>query len=212
MHTSVSKTLVFTLVLLSGSRASPLKIKSKTYQKLVANAEPPIHSPLLTFHPILDPGTCPPGHVSDCRYIVMMHPSYPTSLSSSRDPLVTVASVAGASTHQEPHPTWVKLLSQQRHIHTTATDHIPTAASVGDLTWYSATMNPETAAILEQQQDAHQIKYLIPDLPVQMYGRVQKEPPSWGLDRIDQRADDLDGMYHYPSSAGQNVTIYVVDT
>ncbi|KAF9272223.1 hypothetical protein BGZ74_005362 [Mortierella antarctica] len=73
-------------------------------------------------------------------------------------------------------------------------------------------MNPETVAILEQQQDAHQIKYLIPDLPVQMYGRVQKEPPSWGLDRIDQRADDLDGMYHYPSSAGQNVTIYVIDT
>ncbi|KAF8988331.1 hypothetical protein BGZ52_011710 [Haplosporangium bisporale] len=73
-------------------------------------------------------------------------------------------------------------------------------------------MNPETAAMLEQQQDAHQIKYLIPDLPVQMYGRVQKEPPSWGLDRIDQRADDLDGLYHYPSSAGQNVTIYVIDT
>ncbi|KAG0035464.1 hypothetical protein BGZ81_008010 [Podila clonocystis] len=73
-------------------------------------------------------------------------------------------------------------------------------------------MNPETAAMLEQQQDAHQIKYLIPDLPVQMYGRVQKEPPSWGLDRIDQRTDDLDGMYHYPSSAGQNVTIYVIDT
>lgn len=139
-----------------------------------------------------------------------MHPSYSTSTSESGDPLVTIASVD----EQEQHPTWVKLLSQQL-THATNPDHIhtpPTPASVGDLTWYSTTMNPETAAMLEQQQDAHQIKYLIPDLPVQMYGRVQKEPPSWGLDRIDQRADDLDGLYHYPSSAGQNVTIYVIDT
>lgn len=148
----------------------------------------------------------------------MMHPSYSTSLSDSGNPLVKTASAHGAPAQgqQEEHPTWVKLLSQQQHTHTTTNSgkiHTPpTSASVGDLTWYSATMNPETAAILEQQQDAHQIKYLIPDLPVQMYGRVQKEPPSWGLDRIDQRADDLDGMYHYPSSAGQNVTIYVIDT
>ncbi|KAG0365105.1 peptidase S8/S53 domain-containing protein [Gamsiella multidivaricata] len=45
-----------------------------------------------------------------------------------------------------------------------------------------------------------------------MYERVQKHPPSWGLDRIDQRADRLDGLYHYPAKAGQNVTIYVIDT
>ncbi|KAF9418619.1 hypothetical protein BGZ94_009651, partial [Podila epigama] len=73
-------------------------------------------------------------------------------------------------------------------------------------------MDPETASLIEQEQHQHHIKYLIPDLPVQMYGRVQKHPPSWGLDRIDQRSSKLDGLFHYPASAGQNVTIYVIDT
>ncbi|KAG0368797.1 hypothetical protein BGX24_002698 [Mortierella sp. AD032] len=73
-------------------------------------------------------------------------------------------------------------------------------------------MDPKTAEQILQQQHQHQIKYLIPDLPVQMYGRVQSHPPSWGLDRVDQRSDKLDGLYHYPKSAGQNVTIYVIDT
>ncbi|KAF8937789.1 hypothetical protein BGZ58_002150 [Dissophora ornata] len=87
-----------------------------------------------------------------------------------------------------------------------------TPVSVGNLVWYSTTMDPTTAALIQEQRHAHQIKYLIPDLPVQMYGRVQRHPPSWGLDRIDQRTDKLDGLYHYPESAGQNVTIYVIDT
>ncbi|KAF9118691.1 hypothetical protein BGW39_000939 [Mortierella sp. 14UC] len=73
-------------------------------------------------------------------------------------------------------------------------------------------MDPTTADQLQQQQHQHQIKYLIPDLSVQLYGRVQAHPPSWGLDRIDQRTDKLDGLYHYPKGAGKNVTIYVIDT
>ncbi|KAI8360562.1 peptidase S8/S53 domain-containing protein [Mortierella sp. GBAus27b] len=73
-------------------------------------------------------------------------------------------------------------------------------------------MHPTTAALIEGQREIHQVKYLIPDLPVRLYGNVQRHPPSWGLDRIDQRSNTLDGLYHYPSSAGENVTIYVVDT
>ncbi|KAI1300525.1 hypothetical protein EDD11_006169 [Mortierella claussenii] len=73
-------------------------------------------------------------------------------------------------------------------------------------------MHPSTAALIQKQQHLHRIKYLTPDLPVQMNGRVQKHPPSWGLDRIDQRTDKLDGLFHYPVSAGKNVTIYVIDT
>ncbi|WP_192783066.1 S8 family peptidase [Amycolatopsis lexingtonensis] len=39
---------------------------------------------------------------------------------------------------------------------------------------------------------------------------VQPDPPSWGLDRIDQRTG-LDHAYHYASD-GSGVTIYVIDT
>ncbi|MFC4466916.1 S8 family peptidase [Streptomyces xiangluensis] len=41
---------------------------------------------------------------------------------------------------------------------------------------------------------------------------TQANPPSWGLDRIDQTATAGDGAYNYPDSAGEGVTAYVIDT
>ncbi|WP_171110053.1 MULTISPECIES: S8 family peptidase [Streptomyces] len=41
---------------------------------------------------------------------------------------------------------------------------------------------------------------------------TQPSPPSWGLDRIDQRNLPLNNSYTYPDSAGQGVTAYVIDT
>ncbi|MER7695046.1 MULTISPECIES: S8 family serine peptidase [unclassified Streptomyces] len=41
---------------------------------------------------------------------------------------------------------------------------------------------------------------------------TQNNPPSWGLDRIDQKNLPLDQRYTYPDSAGQGVTAYVIDT
>ncbi|MDM4721644.1 S8 family serine peptidase [Micromonospora sp. WMMA1363] len=40
---------------------------------------------------------------------------------------------------------------------------------------------------------------------------TQTNPPSWGLDRIDQRNLPLDNSYTYPNTAG-NVTSYIIDT
>ncbi|MGW0759535.1 S8 family peptidase [Streptomyces sp. NPDC002814] len=41
---------------------------------------------------------------------------------------------------------------------------------------------------------------------------TQPNPPSWGLDRIDQKTLPLNSSYTYPDSAGTGVTAYVIDT
>ncbi|MCG7524252.1 S8 family peptidase [Streptomyces sp. OfavH-34-F] len=41
---------------------------------------------------------------------------------------------------------------------------------------------------------------------------TQDNPPSWGLDRIDQTETAGDDAYTYPDSAGEGVTAYVIDT
>ncbi|MBT2481292.1 S8 family peptidase [Streptomyces sp. ISL-94] len=41
---------------------------------------------------------------------------------------------------------------------------------------------------------------------------TQPSPPSWGLDRIDQRPLPLDNSYTYPDKAGEGVTAYIIDT
>ncbi|ELS56103.1 putative secreted subtilisin-like serine protease [Streptomyces viridochromogenes Tue57] len=41
---------------------------------------------------------------------------------------------------------------------------------------------------------------------------TQTNPPSWGLDRVDQKNLPLNSSYTYPDSAGQGVTAYVIDT
>ncbi|GGX08444.1 S8 family peptidase [Streptomyces chryseus] len=41
---------------------------------------------------------------------------------------------------------------------------------------------------------------------------TQDNPPSWGIDRIDQSDTAGDSKYSYPDSAGEGVTAYVIDT
>ncbi|WP_413806647.1 S8 family peptidase [Streptomyces sp. OE57] len=41
---------------------------------------------------------------------------------------------------------------------------------------------------------------------------TQENPPSWGLDRIDQEDTQGDKKYTYPDGAGEGVTAYVIDT
>ncbi len=40
---------------------------------------------------------------------------------------------------------------------------------------------------------------------------TQNNPPSWGLDRVDQRDLPLDNSYTYPNTAS-DVTVYILDT
>jgi subtilisin family serine protease len=41
---------------------------------------------------------------------------------------------------------------------------------------------------------------------------TQDDPPSWGLDRIDQEKTEADKKYTYPDSAGEGVTAFIIDT
>ncbi|MER7110809.1 S8 family peptidase [Streptomyces sp. NPDC000229] len=41
---------------------------------------------------------------------------------------------------------------------------------------------------------------------------TQDNPPSWGLDRLDQADTAGDNKYTYPDGAGEGVTAYVIDT
>ncbi|MEU0160272.1 S8 family peptidase [Streptomyces sp. NPDC006261] len=41
---------------------------------------------------------------------------------------------------------------------------------------------------------------------------TQENPPSWGLDRVDQAETAGDNAYTYPDAAGEGVTAYVIDT
>ncbi|MFG3495077.1 S8 family serine peptidase [Streptomyces sp. NPDC047928] len=41
---------------------------------------------------------------------------------------------------------------------------------------------------------------------------TQPSPPSWGLDRIDQRGLPLNQSYTYPDPGGEGVTAYIIDT
>jgi subtilisin family serine protease len=75
------------------------------------------------------------------------------------------------------------------------------------ITGFSVTMSEAAARRLA----AHPaVDYVEQDMMFQL-ADTQTNPPSWGLDRIDQRNLPLDNSYTYPTTAS-NTNIYVLDT
>ena len=75
------------------------------------------------------------------------------------------------------------------------------------LTGFAATMDEKQAARLAADPA---VDYVEQDHVVRL-AATQNNPPSWGLDRVDERTLPLDGKYTYDTSASA-VSVYVIDT
>jgi len=66
---------------------------------------------------------------------------------------------------------------------------------------------------LFRERQSHEVAYVEHDQIARLEEKcVDQQTTEWGLDRISERDLNLDGIYHYPTSAGQGVDAYVVDT
>lgn len=72
---------------------------------------------------------------------------------------------------------------------------------------FAGSLSEKAARQLAAEPD---VAYVQQNGTVQLAG-TQPNPPSWGLNRIDQRNLPLDSSYTYPNSAS-NVTAYIIDT
>ncbi|MFF3062774.1 S8 family serine peptidase [Streptomyces sp. NPDC057909] len=80
---------------------------------------------------------------------------------------------------------------------------------------YSSALNGFAAELTERQARRFAanpaVAQVVQDTKVST-DATQANPPSWGLDRIDQAALPLNSSYTYPDSAGSGVTAYIIDT
>lgn len=79
---------------------------------------------------------------------------------------------------------------------------------------FAAKMNERAAQALSNDPDVEAVEenaLTEPSGVVISAPATQSTPPSWGLDRIDQRARALDGAYSY-STTGSGVNAYIIDT
>lgn len=69
----------------------------------------------------------------------------------------------------------------------------------------------ESVAFVEQNRRVRHEEAAAASAPATALG-TQPNPPSWGLDRVDQRNLPLDNSFSYPSSGGTGVHAYVIDS
>ncbi|KAI9595258.1 peptidase S8/S53 domain-containing protein, partial [Syncephalis fuscata] len=88
----------------------------------------------------------------------------------------------------------------------------PRVISIGELHILPTMLKNEEVKNWENKQEVSSVETDIKVKMAQLRTVTQSDPPSWGLDRIDQRNLPLDNKYSYPASAGDGVTAYIIDT
>ncbi|CEP17068.1 hypothetical protein [Parasitella parasitica] len=116
--------------------------------------------------------------------------------------------------------TSLSLVNTTLHRNTTACSY----SSIGKFKWYSArfhteaieqmlmkstTKNVDNVTFNTDKSDP--VHYYVKDATLSLQEFIQTNPPSWGLDRIDQR-QGTDGRYSFATDQGQGVTIYLMDS
>ncbi|ALG12088.1 S8 family peptidase [Kibdelosporangium phytohabitans] len=124
-------------------------------------------------------------------------------------PPVAVADVLGANTTGAIDGSYVVVLKGQHPVHDLAARYSGTVVHT-----FSHVFNGFSVRMTER--DARRAAADPAVSYVQQNQRIrvsdeQRNPPSWGLDRVDQRRLPMDDVYRYPGTAS-NVTVYIVDT
>jgi len=81
---------------------------------------------------------------------------------------------------------------------------------IGTFHGFAASLSQELLAVHLQQEKV--FKYIAADQEVTIASCSSQHGADWGLDRIDERAIDLNGVYNYATTAGTGVDAYIVDT
>ncbi|KAI9304999.1 peptidase S8/S53 domain-containing protein [Cunninghamella echinulata] len=95
-------------------------------------------------------------------------------------------------------------------------------SSIGKLQWYTGEFPTQSFETLfatskhtkttpKQPSEDDILHYWVKDVEFTLQETVQSNPPSWGLDRIDQK-QGTDGYYKFSSNQGEGVTVYILDT
>lgn len=112
----------------------------------------------------------------------------------------------------EAHQTWAQNMHKTRlgRRDDENLNGIHQSFTLGNMCGYHGTFDEATLAQIRQSEE---VNYIEEDKVVVAYEMItQEDPPSWGLPRISERKSGERQIYTFDSSAGEGVTVYVIDT
>lgn len=160
-------------------------------------------------------GPAQPELINSSNYIVVFKPNINSIKISNQIQRMKLHQVDSNST-----------ITTSSSVNNTSTKNNNTSSysSIGNFRWYSAQFHTEaieqmlntnttttTNNITFNTDENSAVHYYVKDATFSLQEFIQTNPPSWGLDRIDQR-QGTDGRYSFATNQGQGVTIYLMDS